>query len=191
MKNTFLIFWLLLISGRVYTAENTSAGIGAIGAVVGKSELVTAITEHDHEKVVAALAAGASAKTIIGNGFTRTMLHIAIDSYHPEIPASKEIINALLDHGAPVDDRTPSQETPLYTAVKKELYEVVEILLQNRARDSYILCLQWAIKPENRKMLNILLNKNHLRTRIGILRTSCDTELVPKLEGLNYTLFSD
>ncbi len=191
MKNKILIYCLLLISGRVYTAENRSAGINTIGAVVGTGELFQAITDHDHTKVVAEFTAGASANAVVGIGFTRTMLGVALDAYKPEIPSSKEIIRTLLEHGAQADGRTPSQEFPLYTAVKKDLHEVVELLLQAGAREFYIPSLKWALYPENKAMLTILLDKTHLKTRIGILKASSQQELLNQLTKLNYTISVD
>lgn len=186
MKNKILIYCLLLISGRVYTAENRSAGISTIGAVVGTGELFQAITDHDHAKVVAAFTAGASANAVVGIGFTRTMLGVALDAYKPEIPSSKEIIRALLQHGAQANGRTPSQEFPLYTAVKKDLYDIVELLLQAGAREFYIPSLKWAINPENKAMLTILLNKKYLKTRIGMLHPENHKDLLTQMQARLY-----
>jgi ankyrin repeat protein len=90
-----------------------------------------------------------------------------IDNGIMHLAASKGLIPTIqlaLDNGIPIDQRTYSNSTPLYLAIKNDQYETVEFLINNGALaqekleeyNNYGNILYYPVRNNNIKMLDLL-----------------------------------
>lgn len=100
------------------------------GSPSGETALMLAAGRHEKELVTTLLDCGAQPDAYTDLG--RTPLHYAMRSY--DFGNRLACVQALVEHGADVNDRTRADDTPLTMAISQGSIETVRWMLQHGAR---------------------------------------------------------